>query len=242
MAIVSVNPSNGQEYVPVTTTVTITFDSTIDHSLINHGTVVIYAPGDTLLSGPLPNIKTSKLLDDEPNEYNLIKGSFEITDYDSGYGANYTTIVFTPTRPLHEFNTYVCIISNEVLGGDTVYKWSFTTGDEHVEEVPPSGLPTGPTIVIGNSDSVSPIEGVSNLFILNSSFPVSGSYDVEITTGTIVLVFNREIDPTSVDASKFTIIGSAADGSRDKISHGIVPIESVQVIGNKIYLHLVGGA
>jgi len=241
MGIQSVYPQADEEWIVVSTAVTINFDELIDHNLINSGTIVVYAAGDTIQTGPLPDIKINNLLDYEPNEYNIIKGTFDIYDYDDESGGDpYTRVVFTPNSPLHEFNTYTVVISHVLItGADTVYKWSFTTGNSDVQSLPVAGLPSGPTIVVGTTADVS---SYSDLFHLSSSFPVDESMDVEVTTDAIVLDFNREVDETSVDASKFTLYGKTADGHRDDPSHGILPIDSVVVIGTRIYLYLTAGS
>lgn len=207
-------PSNNATSIPLRTTVIITLsgldydEDSITEGLFLEGpdTDQFVGPGMQLLTYP-DNISQGDPADffESPGYYGLVNGTTTVS------GINGDTVVsFISTQPFAPLTNYKVNLSGILAGDGTTtidgfVTLEFTTGSGSIQQIPSTvstsilNLPTLHTI----SDTTGvPLQVVKIT-------PNNRSVENAVTLREIIVEFNKEIDPTSVNIDNISIIASA---------------------------------
>lgn len=143
--VLTVDPTDQETDVVLGLSITVIFDSLMDHSTIDASTFSLTGPGQTQVITPDQDVA----VDPEPTtgrEY--ITGIFSFDD--TLAGGTHTKVTFNPSKPLRPGVQYTLLLmgSGGSLSSDSIknaahtqmvgsYTWSFTTGTLDLVTTPP---------------------------------------------------------------------------------------------------------
>src|SRR3990167_2474750 len=202
-------PANGDVGVPLQSEITITLTGTdYDTDSLENGFFVegpdtdqYIGPGLEFQSFP-SNISQGDLDDflQSPGVRGIVKGTVTT----SGISGT-TVITFTPTLPLSPSLEYVvnltAIKDTDGEDIDGFVSFSFETGTGSIEVIPSTVSSSVLAAALPESVTVS----TEDLKVVSTS-PEDRDIEQLTTTNEIVITFNKEIDPDSVDTSMVTVI------------------------------------
>lgn len=208
-------PANDDTAVPLITTISITFDREMDEERLQED-FFIEGPDTDQFVGPGQielqyNVSQGEIDDflQSPGYKGIVAGTYDFSESVSGVN---TKLNFTPNKPLAATTLYTVVLSDTLdkLGNDItgIVTFDFTTGTGSIEEIPSTiSSSVLSTSVIESSQPVSVTEALS----LVSSSPADHSVQHDPDkTREIVLVFNKAIDPASVNDSRVTVVAQKA--------------------------------
>jgi len=221
--IESVHPLDGSLGLPLQTQVSVVFNQLMDETTITSSTFLVSGPDTS--NWETPGIR---LIDNESPENVLLEfngeayldGTISFTQ-ESIQGAPVTRATFTPTQPLVANTKYVVYLTGDEGLDDAIvppisavdstvllgtYMWTFTAGSGSVVEVPNVA-----STAVSVPPSVDSSSTVTAPFALTSSIPDSRATNLDVSTDTIVLNFNRDVDGTTVD-SAISIVAESVNG------------------------------
>lgn len=111
------------------------------------------------------------------------------------------------------------------------YTFSFTTSTSQIVEVPD----TASSSVLGDMNYVEPTYGY--LEVLEST-PSDGDVNMKFSDRTIVIEFNNDIDPDSIDLDKITVVSYPLEGYFDGGGSDQQLFKSYTVQGNKLIIEV----
>lgn len=244
--IESVHPLDASLGLPLQTQIHVVFNQLMDEATITTSTFLISGPDESTWSGPdlqlWDQVPPEEILSTTTGE-DFIEGAISFSQEMIG-GNPVTKAVFTPTTPLRADTKYVIYLAgDEGLDPDVAtpitaldstklvgtYVWNFSTGSGSVQEVPTTS----------SSDVSAPPQvssAVAEEFLLSTTIPTDQATNLDISTDTITLNFNTEVDATTVD-SAISIVADSVNGDMTIPSAGTVTFTS-NTVGKVVTLTL----
>lgn len=186
-SVVSTSPQNGAIEIYINTSITATFDSSMNPAFINTSTFVVY------------------------------NASLELVPAAVTYDSTTNTATFIPTEPLLTRALYTVVLVGGANGIQTLpdgsgniaylsnYSWTFTTNDGRFSVPPiaqvPSGVPSGIIYPTGVNYYTQFAVVSSQPANRATQLPISGIYTNINGFPTITVCFNKPVDPASLNAT-----------------------------------------
>jgi len=229
--------------IPLGSQITVTFNREMDTDRLQEDFFIegpdtdqFVGPGQVELKFP-QNISQGDLDDflRSPGYTGIVEGSFE---FETVSGVS-TKLIFTPTRPLaatHDYKVYVSDTldadGNDITG--MVY-WEFQTGTGSIEELP-STIST--SVLAATPQAQALATDLSALQVVKTT-PSDHDIEQSVDLAEIVVEFNKEIDPASVDADSIIVQAlPATDHPKADVSAAGDLAKSVEVDGNKLKIKI----
>jgi hypothetical protein len=239
--IVDTFPANNDTGVPLRTSISLTLSGlNYNEASLKEGFFVegpdtdqFVGPGLIELTSP-DNISQGSLDDflQSPGYTGIVTGDVTVT----GVAGN-TLITFTSAHPLVPELTYVVNLSDVLDAGsvaiDGFVSFSFETGSGSIETIPS----TVSTSVLSSSviESTAPTDTLKILSIT----PGNRSIQNPTTLDEIIITFNKDIDPLSVDVDSFGLSTLPATDHPNATVSGVRELtKTIEVSGNLIKLKI----
>jgi len=235
--IESVHPLDGSLGLPLQTQVSVVFNQLMDETTITSSTFLVSGPDTSNWETPGVRIIDNESPENVLLEFNgeaYLDGAISFTQ-ESIQGSPVTRAIFTPTKPLVANTEYVIYLTGDEGIEDAIvppvsaidstvllgtYIWTFTSGSGSVVDVP-----TEASTAVSVPPSVDTSSTVSEPFALLSSVPDSRATNLDISTDTIVLNFNRYVDSATVD-SAISIVAESVNGDMSIPATGTISFVS----------------
>lgn len=231
----SVHPLDASLGLPLQTQIHVVFNQLMDEATITTSTFLVSGPDESTWSGPdlqlWDRVPPEEILSTTTGE-DFIEGSlsFSTETVDSN---PVTKVIFTATTLLKADTEYVVYLSgDEGLDPDVAtpitaldstklvgtYVWKFSTGSGSVKEVPEVS-----SSAVSLPPHVSAV--VTEQFLLSTTIPTDQATNLDISTNTITLNFNANVDETTVD-SAISIVADSVNGDPTITSAGTIAFTS----------------
>lgn len=239
--VVDTFPANNDTGVPLLSAISITLsglnydEDSLKESFFVEGpdTDQFVGPGQIELQN---NVSQGELNDflQSPGYKGIVGGTVTV----SGVAGN-TVVTFTPNLPLAPNLLYVVnltgILDSTLVEIDGFASFSFETGSGSIEQVP-STVSTS-VLSAGLSEAAILLTTATEPLKIISTSPIDRSVQNSPSLSGIVVTFNKPIDPSSVDTSKFIVRASPISDHPNATVSGVRELtKTVEVVGNQLII------
>jgi len=200
--IADYSPSNNSSGIPLSSTITITFDRLMDTDVLERE-FFISGPDTDQFVGPglaefniyPDNVSQGDDFLTSPGYQGIVAGAFS---FETVAGA--TEMTFTPSAPMAPLTQYTAHLPEADDTNSTTYSghvtFSWTSGSGSIEALPS----TGSTSVLSSVDLDTELSSQTALEIVSTT-PANNQVEVTTELSEIEIEFNKEIASSSVNAS-----------------------------------------
>jgi hypothetical protein len=241
--VVDTFPANNDTAVPLITTITITLDGlNYNHTSIIEGLFVEGPDTDQFVGPGLAELKHNVSQGDldnflqSPGYQGLVQGTTTV----SGIAGN-TVVTFTPKNALAPNILYVVNLTDILDASDVAIEgfvsFSFESGSGSIEVIP-STVSTS-VLSAGLSEAAILLNTSLEPLEIVSTTPVDRSVQISPNTREIVITFNKEINPASVDLNKISVTTYPATDHPQAVVKSLgVLAKTVEVSGKQIKIKI----
>lgn len=251
--IVDYTPANNEVDTPLISTIKILFDRAMDEVALSEQVFIegpdtdqFVGPGSALLEYPA-NVSQGDDFLDSPGMTGLVKGQYAFQHVDMTNpdllvsGVPYRTkLIFTPEHALAPQTNYIVNLPDFVDSGNVTYSgyvtFTFTTGTGSITELPASISTSIINTALDNT--IANYFGEDNNVELQvvKTYPLDHSVQNNPNTlSGIVITFNTNIDPSSIDDNSVVIntVTATDHPAAHAVAAGNIQ-KTLSVFGNKI--------
>jgi hypothetical protein len=241
--VVDTFPANNDTAVPLATNITLTLSGlNYNEDSLKEG-LFVEGPDTDQYVGPgllelKSNVSQGDLNDflESPGYQGIVQGTITV----SGISGN-TVVTFTPKYPLVPNLTYIVnltgVLNNSSVEIDGFTSFSFETGTGSIEVIP-STVSTS-VLSAGLSEAAILINSSAEPLSVLSTNPLDRSVQIDPSTREIVITFNKEVDPNSVNTDNIIVRTFPATDHPQAVTRSLGDLaKTVEVVGKQVKIKI----